>query len=173
MAIRQETLAAVRKVLSNYPETMLTTEQVAHKAMISYNTAKRALVESGARFTLTWPKRWTLKDVPGTVLPPQMEKIATTGLPRVGTPAKLNSKDVICTTEPELIQNWNAARANVAQSIAELDIQPTKDIGELLSMFNRLATIGASLALALSEASTSPDWYGQIFNEDIDPELAP
>lgn len=174
MATRQQTQAAIRKVMSNYPDTMLTTEQIANKAGVGYNTAKRALIDMGAKFSPVWPKRWTLKDdVPGTILPPQVEKIKTTGLPRVGSTPTINNIDVLVSTEPEIIKNWNAGRAAVAQSIANLDIAPTSNVQELIEMFNRLTTVSASIALALSESSTYPDWYGKIFDEEIDTELAP
>lgn len=170
----QASITAVRKVMSNYKDTMLTTEQVANKAGVGYNTAKRALTAIGARYAPTWPKRWTIKeDVPGTMLPPQVEQVSVTGLARVGSTSKLGSVDVMVSTEPGIVANWNDARQTVAQSIMSFDIQPTSDLSELLEGFNRMATVAASIALALSEASTVPDWYGKLFNEDVDPELAP
>lgn len=174
MAVRQQTLASVRRVFASYPDKMMTINEIANHSQLSYTAVKRTLHEMGARYVPgVYPQRWTLKEIEGTLQYVAFKPIKPTGdIVRIRE-GKLTDTYVEVPADPTAVRKWNDIRERIAQVTAQIDIQPSSNIKELINTFADGARTFASMALGLMEVSQYPDWYGQIFNEDVDDELAP
>jgi hypothetical protein len=60
---------------------------------------------------------------------------------------------------------WNANRANLAKSIADLEIKPDSDPRDVALRLGNGAGTLAHLAYKLSEVATRPDWYELLTEE--------
>lgn len=133
----------------------LTTSEVAMLVNKSYESTRQALLLVGAeRVDNSFPTEWRIS---GSATPAHIQRV----------PSKYDETEytVGASIYDAPVAMWNANKANLAKSIADLDIKPDSDPREIALRLGNGAGTLAHLAYKLSEVATRPDWYDLLTQE--------